>query len=165
MKQHAYAWIVTLISIMSVRQLAHAETTVHLSNQNDADNTTRVTIYNNVSSSSNTSINSYTKTTVHIENNGEVNDFKTEGNESVDWQSSDGKSHVKINTHNENNKSNNRKKLYSSPQKKQINTAIKDEDKMANKSYDKLSFWSFISKPQQYPFIKMIISWFHIANK
>lgn len=83
--------------MIGLRQLAQAETNVNVSSNTSGSSNTRVVVNSNVTTSNVTTTNSNSRTTVHIENNGEVKDFDTNGDESVDWQSSDGKSSVKIN--------------------------------------------------------------------
>jgi hypothetical protein len=89
--------LVTLLATIGLKQVAHAENSVNISNNTNTGSNTHIVVNSNVNSSTtNTStINSNTK--VHIETNGEVKDFNTSGDESVDWQSTDGKSSVKIN--------------------------------------------------------------------
>ncbi len=89
--------LITSLAIIGLKQVAHAENSVNVTNNTSTGSNTHIVVNSNVNSSTtNTStVNSNTK--VHIETNGEVKDFNTSGDESVDWQSSDGKSSVKIN--------------------------------------------------------------------
>lgn len=59
--------------------------------------TTSVSVQNTVDSTSNSESTSTSQSHVRIETNGEVKEFNTNGNETVDWKSDDGKSSVKIN--------------------------------------------------------------------
>lgn len=59
--------------------------------------TSSVSIQNTVDSSSNSDTTTTSESNVRIETNGEVKEFNTTGDESVDWTSPDGKSSVKIN--------------------------------------------------------------------
>lgn len=95
--KYAVTLVIAFITLIGLRQVAHAETSVNISNNTSNGSNTHVVVNSNVNSSTTntTTINSNTR--VHIETNGEVKDFNTTGDESVDWKSDDGKSSVKIN--------------------------------------------------------------------
>ncbi len=78
------------IITLTFPQLAFAEVSVNISNKS------------NVSQQS----SSTTKTDVTIDTNGTVKTFHSEGNETINWTSDDGKSHVNINSQGSNNNSN-----------------------------------------------------------
>lgn len=101
------AIFLSLLSLIGLRQLAQADTTVNVSNTTSGGSNTHVVVNSNVNQSSTTTNNVNSHTQVHIENNGEVKDFNSDGNQSVNWQSSDGKSSVKINANGSNTPSNN----------------------------------------------------------
>ncbi len=84
--------------MIGLRQPAHAETSVNVDNTTSTGSNTHVVVNSNVNSLSNTTSVVNSNTRVHIETNGEVKDFTATGDESIDWQSEDGKSSVKINT-------------------------------------------------------------------
>jgi hypothetical protein len=88
---------ITFFTLIGLRQVAHAETSVNVSNSTTGGSNTHVVVNSNVNSSTTNTTMVNSNTRVHIETNGEVKDFNTQGDESVDWQSEDGKSSVKIN--------------------------------------------------------------------
>gem|GEM_PF-2599823 len=96
--KYLFALVISLLSLIGLKQVAHAETSVNVNTNSGGGNTTHVSVNSNVKSSSisTTTVNSNTK--VHIESDGEVKDFNTTGDESVNWESEDGKSSVKINS-------------------------------------------------------------------
>ncbi|CAN5169479.1 hypothetical protein BH09PAT1_BH09PAT1_0520 [soil metagenome] len=96
--KYLLAFIFSALTLVGLKSIAHAETSVNVSNNTSGNNTTHVSVNSNVNSNSQTTITGNSTTNIHIENNGEVKDFNTNGDESVDWKSSDGKSSVKINT-------------------------------------------------------------------
>lgn len=89
--------VIAFISLIGLRQVAHAETSVNISNDTSNGSNTHVVVNSNVNSSTTNTATVNSNTHVHIETNGEVKDFNTSGDESVDWKSDDGKSSVKIN--------------------------------------------------------------------
>ncbi len=83
----------SILSFIGLKQKAYAETSVNIKTNGNSSSHVNV-----VSKTSSTNGNTTSSNHVTIENNGEVKSFDTEGDDSVDWTSDDGKSTVKINS-------------------------------------------------------------------
>lgn len=100
--KYLLAFLFAVLSLFGLKQIAHAITSVNVSNNTTGGSNTKVVVNSNVNSTSTNTTTVNSQTRVHIENNGEVKDFNASGDESVDWQSEDGKSSVKINSNSKN---------------------------------------------------------------
>ena len=154
------ALLISLLTMIGLRQLAQAETNVNVYNSTSGGSNTHVVVNSNVNTSNVTTTNTNSRTTVHIENNGEVKDFDTNGDESVDWQSNDGKSSVKINNNSAKVQSNSTQKITTTPTVTPKPTSDEDGDD------DREATHSTTIAPKKmsvnHSFISSLLSW--IAN-